>query len=92
MQNGPDPKRSADQSAAPYTAPSWAENMTVREVVDLAGITDAWDGAVLQSWFDEHYDEMQARGGWAIWVYRAGDLFGAPLFADEVFTLAESNR
>ena len=42
-----------------------------------------WDNALPQSWFDEHYDELQAKHG-AIWFYADHDLFGKPVFVTDM--------
>jgi hypothetical protein len=57
---------------------------TVRSRVELAGVPEPWDGAVPQPWHDAHRAEIITRGGWVIWAYASGDLFGGPLFADEI--------
>jgi hypothetical protein len=61
---------------------------TTRERVELAGIPEPWDYALPQDWYDVHAGELKLRGGWAIWAYPAGNLFGGPRFADEIDKLA----
>jgi len=55
-----------------------------RDVVELAGLPDPWDYALPQDWYDEHRQEIADHGGWAVWHYPAGNLFGVPVFADEL--------
>jgi len=58
-----------------------------RDRCELAGIA-IYDTALPQSWYDDHTADMQARGGWAVWSYPAGNLFGEPVFADTIERLA----
>lgn len=64
---------------------------TVRDWCKLARIGCAWDSEVPQLWFDTHRIEIQENGGWVIWVYPEGFLFGKEMYADEVKRRAVSN-
>jgi hypothetical protein len=47
-----------------------------------------YDQALPQSWYDEHRDEIDRRGGWAVWAYSAASWTGEPVFADTLIALA----
>jgi hypothetical protein len=64
------------------------DGMTVGETIKMAGLTVTYDTAVPQTWFDAHQAEIKEHGGWVIWVYPEGNLFGQPMFGDEVMRLA----
>ncbi len=60
--------------------------LTRQEVVQFAlGSTKDIDFAVPQEWADD--PRIAARyetGAWAVWDYRAGDVWGSPLWSDQL--------
>jgi hypothetical protein len=69
---------------------------TVRDLCDAAGV-GTYDAVVPQPWYDEHRQEIEERGP-VVWSYderisgRQCRIFGAPLFADTLATLARIRR
>ena len=59
-----------------------------RAVFALSGLPEPYDTALPQEWLDANRQEVADRGGWAVWHYPAGNLFGEPVFADTLETLA----
>jgi hypothetical protein len=75
-----------------HDLPSMFDNMNVGEVCKAAGLVDVWDAAVPQEWYDANREEIDRRGGFVIWTYPKGNMFGQPMFADELFMRAAKNQ
>ena len=62
---------------------------TKDDIMQLAGYPEPWDTAVPQPWFDANLGEIKLRGGWAVWHYPPGSLFGEPVFAEDAMKRAQ---
>ena len=65
---------------------------TVGEVCDAAKFEFAWDSAVPQDWHDAHRQDITDNGGFVIWTYPAGFLFGTPMYARDILRCAYTRR
>ena len=73
-----------------FVGDGWCVQADTKDVVmKLAGYPEPWDTAVPQDWFDAHRAEIILRGGWAVWHYPPGSLFGEPVFAEDAMKLAQ---
>ena len=76
-------------TTGPATSPFWAVYApTIGDVVRLAGRPGAWDAAVPQPWHDAHRQDIADHGGFVVWHYPPGNMFGNPMFADELYERA----
>lgn len=73
-----------------FVGDGWCVQADTKDIVmELAGYPEPWDTAVPQAWWDEHHHEFPLRGGWAVWHYPSGSLFGEPVFADDAMKRAQ---
>jgi len=61
------------------------------ELAHLGIPGSTYDMAVPQPWYDANRGEIILRGGWAVWYYPSGSIFGEPRFADEILREASRN-
>ena len=77
-------------SAYVFVGDGWCVRADTKDdVMQLAGYPEPWDTAVPQDWFDANRAEIIQNGGWAVWHYPPGSLFGEPVFAEEATKRAQ---